>query len=291
MTAVLDPRELLPQHGSIRVREAASLVLHRVSRFERLSVRELLLPLLTQIVYSRCLTADALGSWEAAGERHWIPRFTFQRTQARKQRIKVGIFAGVHGDEPAGILGLMDFVRELDEDPELGHSFELSLYPLCNPSGYLAGSRESAAGKDLNREFWRDSFEPEVRLLEAEIRAKQFDGIIALHSDDGSPGFYGYARGSMLAQHLLVPALVAAEEAQPRDWRYFIDGFRAVNGIIHDAHDGILSAPPDERPQPFEIILESPARTPLSAQRRAFVLALRSILAEYRKLITYGGEL
>ena len=58
-----------------------------------------------------------------------------------------------------------------------------------------------------------------------------------------------------------------------------------------DAYDGILSAPPDDRPQPFEIILESPARTPLSAQRRAFTLALQSILAEYRALITYGGDL
>jgi succinylglutamate desuccinylase len=45
----------------------------------------------------------------------------------------VGIFAGIHGDEPAGILGLMDFIRELDENPEIGQHFELYLYPLCNP--------------------------------------------------------------------------------------------------------------------------------------------------------------
>ena len=291
MSTVLEYRDALSELGSSRVREVASLVLQQVSREERLTVRQLLLPLLTQTLYSRCLTAHGLGSWEVEGTRHWLPRFTFQRTTVKKPRIRVGIFAGIHGDEPAGILGLMDFARDLDEDPELGRAFELSLYPLCNPTGYLAGTRESSSGKDLNREFWRDSAEPEVQLLEAELREKQFDGIIALHSDDTSPGFYGYARGSVLANHLLVPALVAAEEAQPRDWRHFIDGFRAVNGIIHDAYDGILSAAPTTRPQPFEIILESPARTPLSAQRRAFTLALRSILAEYRKLITYGGEL
>jgi hypothetical protein len=77
----------------------------------------------------------------------------------------------------------------------------------------------------------------------------------------------------------------------PRDGRPFIDGFSAVNGIIHDSFDGILSAPPSDVPQPFEIILESPTGAPLAAQRTAFRLALKSILTEYRKFIAYGGDL
>jgi protein MpaA len=225
------------------------------------------------------------------GRKYYIPKFHFQRTTLVKDRIKVGIFAGIHGDEPAGILGLMDFVHELDEEPESGRSFELFLYPLCNPTGYLAKTRESSAGKDLNREFWRDSREPEVLALEGEIHAHKFDGMIALHSDDTCHGFYGYARGSVLAEHLLAPALIAAEQAQGRDERGVIDGFKALNGIIHDAFDGILSAPPTQRPQPFEIILETNALTPISDQRRAFALALKSILAGYREMIAFGGEL
>ncbi len=275
----------------VKVREAASLVAQRVEERRRLSIKQLILPLLTQAVYSRCLRADALGSWRSGEERLWLPRFSFQRTTAQKKRIKVGIFAGIHGDEPAGILGLMDFACELDEDPEIGRGFELALYPLCNPSGYLVGTRESASGADLNRCFWQGSTEPEIALLENEIMAQRFDGIIALHSDDTAPGFYGYARGSVFANQLLSPALSAAEHAQPRDSRRFIDGFQAVNGIIHDCYDGILSAPPTQQPQPFEIILESPANTPLPDQRRAFTLALKSIFAEYRRFIAYGGEL
>ena len=127
--------------------------------------------------------------------------------------------------------------------------------------------------------------------MEKEIAGREFDGIIALHSDDTSPGFYGYARGSVIAKDLLAPALDAAEHAQPRDSRNVIDGFRAVNGIVHDSYDGILSAPPNQEPQPFEIILESPAQTPLCDQRHAFTLALKSILAKYREFISYGGEI
>lgn len=287
--ARLEP--LLCQVGSAKVKEAAAEIEAALAQNIIPEIDDLLRPLVTQVSHSKCLTADALGEWDVCGRRHCIPKFHFQRTSVVKDRIKVGIFAGIHGDEPAGILGLMDFVRELDEEPEEGRSFEVFLYPLCNPTGYLARSRESLSGKDLNREFWRSSIEPEVQVLEEEIRARQFDGIIALHSDDTSPGFYGYARGSVLAEHLLAPALDAAERAQPRDARGIIDGFKAVNGIIHDAFDGILSAPPSQRPQPFEIILETPALSPLADQRRAFVLALREILAQYRKMIAFGGDL
>jgi hypothetical protein len=64
-----------------------------------------------------------------------------------------------------------------------------------------------------------------------------------------------------------------------------------VNGIIHNCFDGILSAPAEQRPQPFEIVLESPSNTPIADQRQAFVFALQSILAEYRKFISYGADL
>jgi hypothetical protein len=247
--------------------------------------------LYTQALHSHHLRADALSVWESHGETFWLPRFRFQRTSAVKERHKVGIFAGIHGDEPAGILGLMDFIRELDESPEIGRHFELYLYPVCNPGGYLSGTRTSRSGKDLNREFWRGSQEKEVQLLEREILARRFDGIIALHSDDTAPGFYGFARGDVLARQLLSPALAAAEQAQPRDVRPFIDGFQAVNGMIHESYDGILCAPPQQIPQPFELILESPALAPLADQRNAFRLALKAILQEYCPFIAYGANL
>lgn len=72
------------------------------------NVRELLLPLIWEVSASPYLLADALGMWRVGDERFWIPRFVFQRTQRVKPRIKVAIFAGIHGDEPAGVLGLVD---------------------------------------------------------------------------------------------------------------------------------------------------------------------------------------
>jgi len=255
------------------------------------SVKEILLPLFIQVGASDTLRADSLGFWRVGEDRFWLPRFVFQRTSIVKSRIKVGLFAGIHGDEEAGILGLIDFVRQLDADPQLGKEFQIFIYPLCNPSGFIDATRHSRAGLDLNRHFWCDSPEPEVQFLETEITRQAFHGIISLHSDDTSDGMYGFVRGHTLTRHLMEPALAAAEAALPRDKRAQIDGFHAVEGIIHSGYGGILSAPPGVWPEPFEMVIETPHHAPMDLQRQAFVLALKSILAKYREFISYAADI
>ena len=257
----------------------------------RQSLRKLLLPLFRRVAESSyAWRAESVGHWHADGTRHWMPRLVFKRP-GETPETKVGIFAGVHGDEPAGVLALCDFVRALDDSAVRGRGYELHVYPLVNPTGYEDRTRHSRSGKDLNREFWRGSLEPEVALLEKEILREQYQGYISLHSDDTSEGFYAFARGNTLTEHLLRPALATVEAALPLDRRSEIDGFHAQEGIIHTAYDGILSAPPGARPQPFEVILESPTHAPLHLQRGAFVLALVEILTHYRRFIAYGGDL
>ncbi|MEQ1851656.1 MAG: succinylglutamate desuccinylase/aspartoacylase family protein [Chthoniobacteraceae bacterium] len=257
----------------------------------RQSLRKLLLPLVRRVAEcSYAWRAESVGYWNADGSRYWMPRLVFKRP-GETPEIKVGIFAGVHGDEPAGVFALCDFVRALDTSPVRGRGYELHVYPLVNPTGYEDRTRHARSGKDLNREFWRGSTEPEVALLEKEILRERYHGYISLHSDDTSEGFYGFARGSTLTQYLLRPALATAEAALPVDRRIEIDGFHAEEGIIHTAYDGILSAPPGARPQSFEIILESPTEAPMHLQRGAFLLALVEILTHYRRFIAYGGDL
>ena len=254
-------------------------------------IKETLLPLFLLAGESDTLRADSLGFWRVGDERFWLPRFTFRRTQIKKHRIKIGVFATIHGDEPAGLFGLIDFLRQLSDDPMLGRDYDLRIYPLCNPTGFVDGTRHSRSGVDLNREFWKNSSEPEVNLLEKELFSQRFDGLIALHSDDTSEGVYGFIKGATLAEHLLKPSLAAAAHLLPTNSASQIDGFHAMEGIIRSGYPGILAAPPDTHPTPFEIILETPALAPMKLQREAFVLALTAILAEYRRMISYGGDL
>ena len=205
--------------------------------------------------------------------------------------VRIGLFGGIHGDEPVGPLALSRFAFELETQPEPAAGYELFFYPACNPVGLMQGTREGHGGKDLNRQFWRDSDEPEVRLLEQEIRARKFQGMISLHADDTSDGIYGYVRGAVLTRGLLEPALRAAERILPRNTRASIDGFPAHQGIISQCFEGILTSPPELSPLPFEIIFETPALTPIEVQTEAALAALRSILFEYQELLAFAANL
>jgi len=63
-------------------------------------------------------------------------------------------------------------------------------------------TRYARNGPDLNREFWNNTKEPEVRLLQTELLSHSFNGIISLHADDHSDGIYGFARGATLTKNL-----------------------------------------------------------------------------------------
>lgn len=255
------------------------------------SLRSLLEPLLEPAEQCAALSAACIGTFEVEGVRHELPRFVFSGPAAEHAPIKLGLFGGVHGDEPAGALTLVSLLGELVRDPSLATGYELAVFPVCNPYGYEHDLRENAAGLDLNREFWRGSVQPEVRFLEQELRGRRLDGLIALHADDTSDGIYGYAHGRVLNEALLRPALAAASSILPLNSSGTIDGFEAAEGIICRCFQGVLSAPPDQQPRPFDVIFETPARAPLELQHRSGVVALESMLTEYRRFLAYGQHL
>jgi len=257
----------------------------------RRSIRELLLPLLQIASESAVVRGDSLGCWRSGDELFFLPRFVFQRTQVSKPRINVAIFAGIHGDDLSAVLGLIEFVKALNTHPAIGRDYQLWLYPLCNPSGYVDGTRRSRSGKELDREFWKDSGEPEVKLIEKELREQRLDGIISLRCNASSKGLHGYIWGTALKAHLLAPALAAAEQALPPNNRAQIDGFQAIQGMNSAYHDGSLRAPPEQKMKPFQIVLEIPKQIPLRLQAQAFLVSLHAILAAYRRISLEAGAL
>src|SRR5438132_6140917 len=133
------------------------------------------------------IEADFLGSFEIVGQKYSLPRFTFQGPNS-SDPIRIGLFAAIHGDEPAGALAVREFITRLVAEPDLAENFHLEAFPLCNPTGFEDNTRQSRRGRDLNREFWQASAEAEVQLLEHELRTRHFSGIIQLHADDTSEG-------------------------------------------------------------------------------------------------------
>ena len=130
-----------------------------------------------------------------------------------------------------------------------------------------------------------------MQILERELQEGKFSGIVQLHADDTSDGIYGFVRGHTLTEHLLRPALTEAAKILPRNFNAIIDGFAARDGIIYEAYEGVLAAPARIEPLPFEIVFETPHSAPIELQVNALVVALHTILSEYRRLVSFAANI
>jgi protein MpaA len=110
-----------------------------------------------------------IGRFRRCGESFSLRKLVFIGPWAGNSPwLRLGVFAGLHGDEPSGVYALMELARELHEAPELARGLEIHFYPLCNPSGFVDNTRSLRGGTDMNREFWLNSCEPEVQLASEE---------------------------------------------------------------------------------------------------------------------------
>ena len=221
-----------------------------------------------------------------------IPRFVFLGPGSDDEPVRIAIFAAIHGDEPETALASLEFLKRLLKDPERARGYQIFVYPICNPTGILDGTRHSRSGVDLNRQFWSGSPEPEVYYLERELGVLGFKGVIALHADDTADGVYAFVRGATLTEGLAKPAIEAAAAFLPRATGEVIDGFPAKNALIYEhCYEGVLSNPAELHPAPFEIIFETPQRARAELQVQATVAALDRILEEYRPFLSIQQNL
>ena len=258
---------------------------------DKRSVERLLAPLDQLAENSPHFLSKSFGQFQSAGQSYSLPRYVYLGPKGGGDTIRIGIFATIHGDEPEGALALTRLVESLEQNRELAKGYALFIYPVCNPTGFEDNTRHSRSGKDLNREFWNDSPEPEVQFLQTEIWAHAFHGIVTLHSDDTSDGLYGFVNGAVLSESLLEPALREAGQILPRNKRRTIDGFPARKGIIYESYNGVLRSVPGLPRPPFELTLETPQEAPLHRQVDAFAAALKTILVEYRYLMAIAQNI
>ncbi|RYD26351.1 MAG: succinylglutamate desuccinylase [Verrucomicrobiaceae bacterium] len=100
----------------------------------------------------------------------------------------VYLSAGIHGDEPAGPLAILELMRTGFFCP----SIHWIICPALNPDGLAAHTRGNAGGIDLNRDYFiRESGEAaaHIRWLDSIGTPVLF---VSLHEDWETSGFYFY---------------------------------------------------------------------------------------------------
>lgn len=159
---------------------------------------------------------------------------------------RIILTAGIHGEEPAGVHALLDFmnrgiIKYMDH-------FSFLILPCLNPYGFIRGVRFSRDVPDLNRTFDKDAGPPEVEAVKGLLR--RFPGpyrlAIDLHETDSymprgedlsveniPAGFYMYET-THDGKPDLGPAVIreVRDSGCPVSLQRSIYGFQCRNGLI-----------------------------------------------------------
>jgi len=173
---------------------------------------------------------------EPFGEIAGCPLFALtQRTPGPRPRLYLS--AGIHGDEPAPPLALL----ELIEAGVFDDRAVWFLCPLLNPAGFMRRTRENADGLDLNRDY-KDFRSAEIRAHAGWLRRQpNFDLTICMHEDWESKGFYLYELNPNRGLSLAEPMIDAVSKVCAIETAAVIDGREiAAPGIIRPVSDPLL---------------------------------------------------
>lgn len=217
-----------------------------------------------------------------------IPAFTRQANGP-----VILLSAGIHGDEPASPLAALEFLKSAPST-----DVHWLITPLLNPTGIALGTRENAAGRDLNRDYYEPT-SPEIQ-AHCQWLARQPvpDLSISLHEDYDATGFYFYEiqlagqpslKQEIFAQvqrHLpLEPGpLIDGRESDGPGWFFrrelpdlseFVTAEGGYPEALHLSQAGC----------PLSLTFETPTHAaPLETRISAHLAAIEAVLSHFRKI-------
>jgi len=155
--------------------------------------------------------------------------------------------SGIHGDEPAGPLALLQLMEDGFFSSDISASGGWTICPAINPTGLAAGTRDTASGVDLNRDYLlRSTPEAEAHATWLENRDAP-ELFLSLHEDWESSGFYFYEINQCEDQPERAQAILKAVSPwfEPQDG--LIDGHevREAGWIFHAAEPDIPEGWPE----------------------------------------------
>ena len=150
---------------------------------------------------------------ELIGTAHNYPMHQIRLTSSTHTPRPVLITGGMHGDEPAGVEAVLQFLAR--NNTALLKNFSFLIIPCINPYGYVHGTRETYNGVDINRSFETDDI-VEVPIVKKALGQTQFSLAIDFHEDYDATGFYLY-EGKRDEQYIGPEIAAAAKAIGPLD--------------------------------------------------------------------------
>lgn len=199
---------------------------------------------------------------------------------------RILVSAGIHGDEPAGTLALMEFLQK----GCFSDAFEWIVFPALNPYGLLAGTRENTEGRDLNRDFKRCRCVETCFYVEQVSAFDRIDLHLCLHEDWEYDQAYLYELNSGQRPSIAAELLEVTDRCIGLVDAPLIDGhLPTARGFIHHA---IVPDEPEGWPEAIFLThryallsytLETPSSALLSARVDCMLSFLEAALQAFEK--------
>lgn len=141
-------------------------------------------------LYARAPAKKVFTKITYNGVSHEMYQLDFTGRKATKRLL---IFAGVHGNEFAPVLAIVDLLESIRSNPDFYSSWNIRIITPLNPVGLAHQSRYNEDGRDINRDF--KNFQTVGGQLQKQaIHEFKPNSIISLH-EGPQEGFFVFADG------------------------------------------------------------------------------------------------
>jgi protein MpaA len=208
-----------------------------------------------------------------------IPRYIFVGDQPGESEIRLGIFAGLRGEDIAGAKAIVEFIDDLVTIPALGSAFRIYAYPTANPLGYTAGAPRKPTDRPVANETGRKLKLSEVELIEREIFVIQFHGVVIIHTTDQPEGLQAAVYGANLHETLVSPILSSLQSLFPTAELPVLDSSFSLTA------DAAL------KQRPFELALRIPRSGWRGLYSMGLRVALHTAVEQYRSYLAQANNI
>jgi len=208
-----------------------------------------------------------------------IPRYVFVGDQPGESQIRLGIFAGLRGDDNAGPKAIAAFIDDLVVFPYLGRAFRIYAYPIVNPVSFETETPFTQSGCNLINEIGRKVKSPEAYLIERELFVVQFQGLIVIHTAEEIEGLQAGVYGANLHDTLVSPILSSLRSFFPT----------AEHSVVDSSWS--LTADAGLKQRPFELTLRIPSSGWQTLYSIGLRIALHTAVDRYRSYLAQANNI
>jgi len=190
--------------------------------------------------------------------------------------------AGIHGNEIAGPLAVIQFLKQFNQKKWSG--LKIVIFPVANPAGFDNNDRLNHLRIDLNRQFCKRNLKNENKILFNSLKKVFF--FHAIHEDITVSSFYLYNFENK-KEKIYRDIISIAKRYFPINKSSRIYKESAVNGLIRNQKDGSFEDRMFRDKTPYSMCTETPGLQPLQKRVLLNVKIMNNVLdfAKKRNLL------